>query len=152
MRSKKVSGVLLLASFVLLLALAAGCGGEEGAPEQTAGQDDGDTAAETDQQQDAAGEQATQAEETAAESDDQTSVKIALGTIQSVDPATRNLELDQVEGGLISFRLLPEVRVIVDEQAGGPADLRVGQQAQVRYVVRDDSNQAQSVRAFSNGE
>lgn len=151
MRSREFPVVLLLAFFVLLWSLAAGCGGEEGSPEQTSAPDNGDTAAETAQQQETAEEQTVLDESAAAGDGDRPRIMVALGTIESVDPATRNLELNQVEGGPMAFRILPDARIAVDEQAAGLADLKVGQQAQIRYVAGDERNRARTVKAFSDG-
>lgn len=149
MRLRRFSVMFALVSFALFLGLAAGCGGGG----DSSGQNGGDTAGNTaqQQQQQAAGEQTVSGGSTGAASGDRPRVKIALGTIEAIDPEARTLELAPVEGEPLTFKLVPEARVAVDAQQAEAADLRAGQQAQVRYVTRNEGNRARSVRAFSDG-
>ncbi len=133
MHPRRLSAALLFASLVLL----AGCGGGGDQPEgqQGGGNDQGQQGGAT-----------QQAEQTGPE------IKIAPGTIESVDPEAQTLVLQQTRGEPMTFTVGPRATVEVDDQAAELADLREGQTAQVRYVEREGENRARLVLAFSSAE
>jgi hypothetical protein len=141
--SRKIA-MLLTALFVSASALV-GCGGEGG---QEGGQEGRPTNEEaqgqsgTTDREDQIGGGTTGAQE----------VKIAPGTIESVDPERRTLVLKQTQGEPMTFRIVQRARITLDGKEAQLEDLKEGQNAQVRYVVREGKNRARVVKAFSAGE
>ncbi len=129
---RRLSAALLFASLVLL----AGCGGDGDQPEgqQGGGNDQAQQGGGTTQQEQAGPQ-----------------IKIAPGTIESVDPEARTLVLQQTRGEPMNFTLGPNAIIQVDGQEAELADLREGQSAQIRYVEREGENRARFVVAFSSG-
>ena len=78
--------------------------------------------------------------------------KIAPGTVESVDPEAETLVLRPTRGEPMTFAIRPLTRIELDGEPAELADLREGQAAQVRYVVREGENRARRVVAFGDGE
>lgn len=133
MRPRRLSAVLFFVSLVLL----AGCGG--GGDQSEAPRGGGD-------------DQGRQGDDTAQQEQTLPEIKIAPGTIESVNPEARTLVLQRTRGEPMNFTLGPLTRIELDGQAAELADLREGQSAQVRYVEKEKGNRARLVLAFSSAE
>ena len=81
--------------------------------------------------------------------------KIALGTIESVDPESREVVLApdfEAQGGdQITFKLRKNAVVRVNDQEAELSEVQPGQSAQVEYVTRDDVNRALAVEIVGGG-
>ncbi len=81
--------------------------------------------------------------------------KIALGTIESVDPESREVVLApdfEAQGGdQITFKLRKNAVVRVNDQEAELSEVQQGQSAQVEYVTRDDVNRASAVEIVGGG-
>jgi hypothetical protein len=122
---------------VLLLGFLAGCGGDQSGSgdSQGGGQQGG-------------GEQAGgQGDEAADERPSQK--KVALGSIESVQPDKRKVVLKpsfEAQGGdQITFNVRKNATIRVNDQAAELSDIKPGQQAQIEYVTKNDVNRAVSV-------
>jgi hypothetical protein len=150
--SGKSSVALLLACLFLTLGLTAGCGGADQSSENQNGNDNsGASQGQTDTPQQQAGETAQGA---AGGATDQAAgsapeIKIALGDILSVDAERRRLVLKPVEGERQVFRVAPNADVTLDDSPTDLSSLEQGQQAQLRYIAKNDRFRARSVNAFS---
>jgi hypothetical protein len=124
---------------VLLLGFLAGCGGDQsGSGEsQGGGQQGGGEQGGGEQGGEAADEGPTQA-------------KVALGSIESVQPDERKLVLKpsfEAQGGdQITFNVRKNAEIQVKDQPAELSELQSGQQAQVEYVTKNDVNRAVSVQ------
>jgi hypothetical protein len=135
---------------LFLLGSLAACGGAEQSGnggsqggEQQEGQQGGD-------QQQAGGQQADQAG-----GQGRAQQKIALGTIESVDPEKREVVLKpgfEAQGGdQITFNVRKNAEVRVNDQEAELADVQSGQSAQVEYVTRNEVNRATAVEIVGGG-
>jgi hypothetical protein len=122
---------------VLLLGFLAGCGGDQSGSgdSQGGGQQGG-------------GEQAGgQGDEAADERPSQK--KVALGSIESVQPDKRKVVLKpsfEAQGGdQITFNVRKNATIRVNDQEAELSDIKPGQQAQIEYVTKNDVNRAVSV-------
>jgi hypothetical protein len=122
---------------VLLLGFLAGCGGDQSGSgdSQGGGQQGG-------------GEQAGgQGDEAADERPSQK--KVALGSIESVQPDKRKVVLKpsfEAQGGdQITFNVRKNAEIRVNDQEAELSDIKPGQQAQIEYVTKNDVNRAVSV-------
>ncbi len=81
--------------------------------------------------------------------------KIALGTIESVDPESREVVLApdfEAQGGdQITFKLRKNAVVRVNDQEAELSEVQQGQSAQVEYVTRDAVNRALAVEIVGGG-
>jgi hypothetical protein len=81
--------------------------------------------------------------------------KIALGTIEGVDPESREVVLApdfEAQGGeQITFKLRKNAVVRVNDQEAELSEVQQGQSAQVEYVTRDDVNRASAVEIVGGG-
>lgn len=122
--------VLLLA---LLAALPAGCGGDE---DKSGGSQEG--GGQQDQQQ----ESKKQAQET----------KIAVGNVVAVQPDRRRMVVRPSQAAEGPDKIPLNVRKTAEITLGGEkaemGDIAEGQQAQAKYVVKNDVNRAISVQLF----
>jgi hypothetical protein len=136
-RRRSSSTALLFALLALLVGFfAAGCGGGGGAG--------GDDQSESRQQ----GEQG----ETTRQGEGRPQLKIAPGTVESVDPEAGTLVLRVTQGESMTFAILPRTEVKLDGEAAELADVREGQSAQVSYVVQEGENRARLVSAIGGGQ
>ena len=137
MRTRIPAATLFSIVLVLLLGFLAGCGGDQsGSGESQGGGQQG------------GGEQgAKQGGEAADEGP--TQVKVALGSIESVQPDERKLVLKpsfEAQGGdQITFNVRKNAEIQVKDQPAELSELQSGQQAQIEYVTRKDVNRAVSV-------
>ena len=127
-----VSRILLLALSLLLVGLLAGCGGSD----QSGGGG---------QQEGKAGGGAAKKEKL--------SRKVAIGTVRAYKDDRRRLSLrpaSEAQGKKpLGFKVRKKAQVTLDGQQAELGDIEEGQQAQVRYVVKNDVNRAIIVQLFS---
>lgn len=135
MHLKRWSTMLLLALFVSLEVAAVGCGG--GGSDQQSGQQQGKPAEE---QGGKTGKKGSVSES-----------KIALGKVASVDAENKRLVLDQIRGRQMSFKTGGATGITLTDKQAELSDVKEGQQAQVRYTVRNGLNRAREVDVFSGG-
>ena len=76
--------------------------------------------------------------------------KVALGSIESVQPDERKLVLKlsfEAQGGdQITFNVRKNAEIQVNDQGAELSELQSGQQAQVEYVTKNEVNRAISVQ------
>jgi len=81
--------------------------------------------------------------------------RIALGTVRSVNPESRELTLEPstpVQGkGPIPFKIAPNAIVTLDDKEAELAQIEKGQQAQITYILRNEVNVARQVALISGG-
>ena len=137
MRTRGQVVTLFSIVLVLLLGFLAGCGGDQSGSgdSQGGGQQGG-------------GEQAGgQGDEAADERPSQK--KVALGSIESVQPDKRKVVLKpsfEAQGGdQITFNVRKNAEIRVNDQEAELSDIKPGQQAQIEYVTKNDVNRAVSV-------
>ena len=122
---------------LLAAALLAGCGGGE----QTEGSGDGGQG--QDQQQD---QQQQESKKEAQET------KIAVGNVVAVQPDRRRMVVQpsqQAEGAeKVALNVRKTAEIKLGDQKAEMGDIAEGQQAQAKYVVKNDVNRAVSVQLF----
>jgi len=152
MCSKRSSVTLFLGVLVLLMGFLAGCGGggQSGDGAQEGGAQEGGA------QEGGAGEAKKQGDGEGAQR--RTSgTKIALGTITSVDTEARTIRLrpsTEVQGEKPQrFKVKENTTITLDDKGAELADAKVGQHAQITYVVREenDVNVTRVVTLVSSG-
>ena len=120
---------LIVPLLALLAALPAGCGGTE----QSGGSQEG-------------GQEEQQTKKEAQET------KIAVGNVVAVQPDRRRMVVQpsqQAEGTeKIAINVRKTAEITLGDQEAEMADVAEGQQAQARYVVKNDVNRAVSVQLF----
>jgi len=127
---------ILLAAFLL-----AGCGGG-GDQSGNSGSQGGDG-----EQGEAPQGEATQGEAPQA--------KIALGRVIAAKPDRRKIILrpsTEQQGDRITFKVVDDAEISLNDQQAEMADVQEGQQAQITYVVTNEQNRARVVELISNGE
>jgi hypothetical protein len=144
-RTKTSPAVPILIVLVLLLGSLAGCGG--------GGEQSGDGGAQGgDDQQ---GEQQGGGEQQAGEDQGRSPEKVALGTIESVEPERREVVLKpsyEAQGGdQITFKVRKNAVVQVNDQDAELSDIQPGQSAEIDYVTKNDVNRAVSVEIVGGG-
>ena len=148
MRTRVSSATLFLIALVLLLA---GCGGGGDQSGNGGGEQQNDEQAQN-------GEQAQKGgEEQGGGAPDQgpPQLKIALGTIESVQPDSRTVVLKpstEIQGGeQMTFDVRKNAEISVNDQAADLADIEAGQQAQIQYITRQEENRALAVQVVEGG-
>jgi hypothetical protein len=132
---------------VLLLGFLAGCGGDQSGSgdSQGGGQQGGG--------EQAGGQGGEQGGE-AADEEGPTQAKVALGSIESVQPDKRKVVLKpsfEAQGGdQITFNVRKNAEIQVNDQDAELSELQSGQQAQVEYVTKNDVNRAVSVQVVGD--
>jgi hypothetical protein len=146
-RTKTSPPVPILIVLVLLLGSLAGCGG--------GGEQSGNGGAQGgDEQQ---GEQQGGGEQQAGEDEYQgrSPEKVALGTIESVEPESRKVVLKpsyEAQGGdQITFKVRKNAEVQVNDQDAELSDIQPGQSAGIDYVTKNDVNRAVAVDIVGGG-
>ena len=142
MRTRIPAATLFSIVLVLLLGFLAGCGGDQsGSGESQGGGKQG------------GGEQSAKKGGEAAD-EGPTQAKVALGTIESVEPDKRKLVLKpsfEAQGGnQITFNVRKNAEIQVKDQPAELSELQSGQQAQVEYVTKNDVNRAVSVQVVGD--
>ena len=140
MRTRVPSATLFLIALVLLLA---GCGGEEQSGNGGEAQKGGEKQAQKGgEEQGAAGPRAAQ-------------VKVALGTIQSVQPDDWTVVLkpsSKMQGGdQMTFHVRKKAEISINDKEAELTDVEAGQQAQIQYVTRKEENRALAVQVVESG-
>jgi hypothetical protein len=153
-RTRVPSAALFLIILGLLCGLLAGCGG--GGEDQPSGngepQGGGQQQQGGDEQQQGGDEQ-----QAAGEADGQgaSQEKIALGTIESVDPESRKVVLKpdfEAQGGdQITFNVRKNAEIRVEDQEAELSDVQQGQSAQIEYVTKNEINRALAVEIVGGG-
>ena len=138
MRTRMPAATHFSIVLILLLGFLAGCGGDQsGSGESQGGGKQG------------GGEQGAKKGGEAAD-EGPTQAKVALGTIESVQPEERNLVLKpsfEAQGGdQITFNVRKNAEIQVKDQPAELSELQSGQQAQIEYVTKNDVNRAVSVQ------
>jgi hypothetical protein len=137
-RTRMPAATLFSIVLILLLGFLAGCGGDQsGSGESQGGGQQG------------GGEQGAKKGGEAAD-EGPTQAKVALGTIESVQPEERNLVLKpsfEAQGGdQITFNVRKNAEIQIKDQPAELSELESGQQAQIEYVTKNDVNRAVSVQ------
>ncbi len=134
MRLRETSAVSLILPLVLLLLLAgllAGCGGSGN--------------------QSGGGQQEKQGGEAAKQK--RLSGKIAIGTVRAYKDDKRRLSLrpaaKKQDDKPLGFKVRKHAQVTLDGEKAELEDIEEGQQAQIRYVVKNEVNRATIVQLFS---
>jgi hypothetical protein len=144
---RRPSTTLFLAGVILLAGLLVGCGGE-GQP--TNGSQDGESRGTKHRDGEAAKKKGNQAVKKAAPPE-----RIALGTVRSVNPESRELTLEPsapVQGkGPIPFKVAKNATVTLDDREAELAQVKEGQAAQITYILRNEVNVARQVALISGG-
>jgi hypothetical protein len=142
-RTRVPSAVLFPIVLVLLLGFLAGCGGggdQSGSGEQGGGEQGGEQAG---------GEQGGGGQGGGAADEGPSQAKVALGSIESVQPDERKLVLKpsfEAQGGdQVTFKVRKNAEVQVKDQDAELSELQPGQQAQVEYVTKNEVNRALAV-------
>ena len=82
--------------------------------------------------------------------------KVALGTIISVNPDRRRIVLRpsvKVQGGKrMVFKVKGNAKISLNDQPAEMAAVKQGQQAQIEYIVKNETNRARAVALISSGE
>jgi hypothetical protein len=82
-------------------------------------------------------------------------MKVALGTIESVQPDKRMIVLKpstEIQGGeQMTFSVRKSAEITVNDQAAEISDIEAGQQAQIQYVTRGEENRASAVQIVGGG-
>ena len=149
MHPGRSSTTLLLVAVLLLAGLLAGCGGGDQAGN---GSQDGESGG-TKEQGGQAGGGAAKKEGTEAAKQVVLRPKIALGTVTRVRPEGRKMVIrpTTAEGDPepMPFKIGKQATITLDDEAAELADIKEGQQAQIRYVVREEVNLAREVTLIS---
>jgi hypothetical protein len=122
-----VSTILPLVLSLLLVGLLAGCGGSD---QSGGGQQEGKAAKK-----------------------EKLSRKVAIGTVRAYKDDRRRLSLrpaSEAQGDKpLGFKVRKNAQVTLDGEQAELGDIAEGQQAQIRYVVKNDVNRAIIVQLFS---
>jgi hypothetical protein len=146
-RTRIPAAVPFLILLLFLLGSLAACGG---------GEQSGDGGSQGGEQQ-GGQQQEGQQQGGGQQADDQGKApqKIALGTIQSVDPERRRVVLKpdfEAQGGdKITFNVRKNADVRVNDQEAELADVQQGQSAQIEYVTKNEVNRATAVEIVGGG-
>jgi len=147
MHPRGSSTALFLATIVLIVGLLMGCGGgdKSGSGSQQGGGAEQQGGASQKQGGAAKAKRGKNAPER----------KIALGTIGFINTETKrftlHLSTDEQGEKPVIFKLAKKGNITLGGKVAEFGDMKTGQQAQVGYVVRNDSNRALSVRLFEGG-
>lgn len=133
--------VFFLTVCILSLGLATACGGEAENQQDSGG---------AEQTQEQGGQDGQNQGRTGQTGGEQPEIKIALGTIETIDAENRRLTLQPVKGESQTFIVAPRATITVDGRQAELASIEEQQQAQIRYVDRNERNRARTVTVFSD--
>ena len=141
MRLRGSSRALFLTAFVTFIGLLASCGGGDSAGN---GSQDGNSSGKEKRQGEAAQKKAPEP-------------KIALGTIKKVNSEKRRIILqpsNEIQGGKREiFRITKNAKISLDGEKVELADIKEGQQAQIKYIAKKERrNRARVVELFEGDE
>jgi hypothetical protein len=145
-RTRVPAATLFSIALVLLLGFLAGCGGDQSGSGESQGSQQGGS------EQGGGGQTGGQGGEQGGEATDEgpTQKKVALGSIESVQPDKRKVVLKpsfEAQGGdQITFNVRKNAEIQVNDQEAELSELQSGQQAQVEYVTKNDVNRAVAVQ------
>ena len=146
MRPRETSAVSLIVPLALSLVLAGlltGCGGSGSSQDQSSG------GGQQQKQEDKAGGKAGGE----AAKKEPLSRKIAIGTVRAYKDDRRRLSLrpaSKAQGEKpLGFKVRKNAQVTLDGEQAELKDIEEGQQAQIRYLVKNDINRAIIVQLFS---
>ena len=147
MRTRVPAATLFSIALVLLLGFVAACGGSQsGSGGDQGGGDQGGEQAGGEQ---GGGDQGGGQQGGEATDEGPTQAKVALGSIESVQPDSRKLVLKpafEAQGGdQITFNVRKNAEIQVNDQPAELSELKQGQQAQVEYVTKNEVNRAVAV-------
>jgi hypothetical protein len=144
---RRPSTTLFLAGVILFAGLLVGCGG---GGQSANGAQDGESGGTKQQGGEAAKKEGNQAVKKA-----RPRARIALGTVRSVNPESRELTLEPsapAQGkGPIPFKIAKNATVTLDDKETELAQAGEGQQAQITYIVKNEVNVARQVALISGG-
>ena len=147
MHPRRPSTTLFLAGAILFAGLLVGCGG---GGQSANGSQDGESGGTKQQGGEAAKKEDNQAVKKA-----RPRARIALGTVRSVNPESRELTLEPsapAQGkGPIPFKIAKNATVTLDDKVTELAQAGEGQQAQITYIVKNEVNVARQVALISGG-
>ena len=148
MRTRVPSATLFLIALVLLLA---GCGGGGDQSGNGGGEQQNDEQAQNGGEAQKGGEE--QGGEAANQGPPQ--MKVALGTIESVQPESSKVVLKpstEIQGGeQMTFNVRKTAEISINDQEAELTDVEAGQQAQIQYVTRKEENRALAVQVVEGG-
>ena len=82
-------------------------------------------------------------------------MKIALGTIESVQPENRRVVLKpstEIQGDeQMTFNVRKNAEIRVNGQEAEMADIKADQQAQIQYITKNERNRARAVEIVGGG-
>jgi hypothetical protein len=144
---RRPSTTLFLAGAILFAGLLVGCGG---GGQSANGSQDGESGGTKQQGGEAAKKEGNQAVKKA-----RPRARIALGTVRSVNPESRELTLEPsapAQGkGPIPFKIAKNATVTLDDKETELAQAGEGQQAQITYIVKNEVNVARQVALIGGG-
>lgn len=147
MHPRRPSTTLFLAGVILFAGLLVGCGG---GGQSANGSQDGESGGTKQQGGEAAKKEGNQTVKKA-----RPRARIALGTVRSVNPESRELTLEPsapAQGkGPIPFKIAKNATVTLDDKETELAQAGEGQQAQITYIVKNEVNVARQVALISGG-
>lgn len=147
MHPRRPSTTLFLAGAILFAGLLVGCGGEG---QSANGSQDGESGGTKQQGGEAAKKEGNQAVKKA-----RPRARIALGTVRSVNPESRELTLEPsapAQGkGPVPFKIAKNATVTLDDKETELAQAEEGQPAQITYIVKNEVNVARQVALISGG-
>lgn len=147
MHPRRPSTTLFLAGVILFAGLLVGCGG---GGQSANGSQDGESGGTKQQGGEAAKKEDNQAVKKA-----RPRARIALGTVRSVNPESRELTLEPsapAQGkGPIPFKIAKNATVTLDDKETELAQAEEGQPAQITYIVKNEVNVARQVALISGG-
>ncbi len=148
MRTRVPSATLL--SIVVVLLLLAGCGGDEqsgGGGEQGGGEQGGG--------EQGGGQQNGGGQGGGGGAGERSAKKIALGSIESVQPDSRKIVLEpqfEEQGeGQRTFNVRKNAEIRVNDQEAELSEIQTGQSAQIEYVTKNEINRAVAVEIVGGG-
>jgi hypothetical protein len=144
---RRPSTTLFLAGVILFAGLLVGCGG---GGQSANGSQDGESGGTKQQGGEAAKKEGNQAVKKA-----RPRARIALGTVRSVNPESRELTLEPstpAQGKVpIPFKIAKNATVTLDNKETELAQAGEGKQAQITYIVKNEVNVARQVALISGG-
>lgn len=147
MHPRRPSTTLFLAGVILFAGLLVGCGG---GGQSANGSQDGESGGTKQQGGEAAKKEDNQAVKKA-----RPRARIALGTVRSVNPESRELTLEPsapAQGkGPIPFKIAKNAMVTLDDKETELTQAGEGKQAQITYIVKNEVNVARQVALISGG-
>lgn len=147
MHPRRPSTTLFLAGVILFAGLLVGCGG---GGQSANGSQDGESGGTKQPGGEAAKKEDNQAVKKA-----RPRARIALGTVRSVNPESRELTLEPsapAQGkGPIPFKIAKNATVTLDDKETELAQAGEGQPAQITYIVKNEVNVARQVALINGG-